>query len=493
MMVDVGTELDAERAAVRDRLSARAPQEWDQSDIAFVKAPRISETSDSLRPFGSDFVFRDSAQIAVRLGAPEFALRPSFARGGLSNGWGAAILPYRDQDILDWPISIAELAPHYSAIREFVPVAARTDDLAPMFPALPIEADTSLPASAQAERVLTNLAKHSEALAKAGVTFGKARQAVAENCRLCAMCLHGCPYSLIFNAGDVIDILRQNERFIYKPGFAVERFAESADGIVVQVREIGTNMTTELAAERLFVGAGVLGSTHLVLHSLKRYETPVSLKDSQYFLLPMLQTWRAESDPVTAALHTLTQVFIEIDDPDIDPHTIHTQLYTYNDLLAVDMGLRLGHLAKALSPLVEQVSRRLMVAQCFLHSASSPRVEIRLARAGGRSALCFETQDHPLSSAIRSRTLRRLATVAVRAGLVPLMPLRRLGDTGSSYHCGGTFPMRKTPLDLETDIVGRPAGLNRVHLVDASTFPSIPATTITFTVMANAHRIASEA
>jgi hypothetical protein len=33
--------------------------------------------------------------------------------------------------------------------------------------------------------------------------------------------------------------------------------------------------------------------------------------------------------------------------------------------------------------------------------------------------------------------------------------------------------------------------LRRVHLVDASVLPSVPATTITLGVMANAHRIAA--
>jgi choline dehydrogenase-like flavoprotein len=51
--------------------------------------------------------------------------------------------------------------------------------------------------------------------------------------------------------------------------------------------------------------------------------------------------------------------------------------------------------------------------------------------------------------------------------------------------------MRENPQVLETDVLGRPAGLRRVHLVDASVFPSIPATTITFSAMANAHRIAA--
>ena len=41
----------------------------------------------------------------------------------------------------------------------------------------------------------------------------------------------------------------------------------------------------------------------------------------------------------------------------------------------------------------------------------------------------------------------------------------------------------------QSDALGRPMGRSRVHVVDASSLPSIPATTITFSVMANAHRI----
>ena len=39
---------------------------------------------------------------------------------------------------------------------------------------------------------------------------------------------------------------------------------------------------------------------------------------------------------------------------------------------------------------------------------------------------------------------------------------------------------------------GRPFGAERVHLVDASCFPDIPATNLTLTIMANAWRIATE-
>ena len=42
---------------------------------------------------------------------------------------------------------------------------------------------------------------------------------------------------------------------------------------------------------------------------------------------------------------------------------------------------------------------------------------------------------------------------------------------------------------LETDILGRLYGHKRIHIVDGSIMPSIPATTIALLQMANADRI----
>jgi hypothetical protein len=54
--------------------------------------------------------------------------------------------------------------------------------------------------------------------------------------------------------------------------------------------------------------------------------------------------------------------------------------------------------------------------------------------------------------------------------------------------------MAKTPATkFQTDVMGRPQGLNRVHLIDSAVFPSIPATTLLLPIMANADRIASQA
>jgi choline dehydrogenase-like flavoprotein len=73
---------------------------------------------------------------------------------------------------------------------------------------------------------------------------------------------------------------------------------------------------------------------------------------------------------------------------------------------------------------------------------------------------------------------------------IPIPKTLQILKFGRGFHTGASFPMRKSPSNFESDIYGRPYGLDRVHIVDSSAFLSIPATTITLTLMANAHRIA---
>ena len=52
--------------------------------------------------------------------------------------------------------------------------------------------------------------------------------------------------------------------------------------------------------------------------------------------------------------------------------------------------------------------------------------------------------------------------------------------------------MKEAPNAFETDRWGSLPRLPGLHVVDSSILPSIPAAPLAFTMMANAHRIASE-
>jgi choline dehydrogenase-like flavoprotein len=99
-----------------------------------------------------------------------------------------------------------------------------------------------------------------------------------------------------------------------------------------------------------------------------------------------------------------------------------------------------------------------------------------------------------LDSGQSSKRLRqvnaRLLRVAPFLGVAPVLPMVSLSAPGKSYHFGGSFPHATNPSGRESDVLGRVDPWRSIHLVDASVFPTVSATTFTLTIMANAHRIA---
>ncbi len=495
IMLDVGETIESENARVRERMSQQDPDEWATSDIEFMNArTQLNSGGGLIHPYGSDYPYRDRIQLFGPKGHPTWLdLRPSFGRGGLSNGWGAAVLPYRAEDIADWPITEAELTPHYAAVERLVPIASEDDDLAHVFPLHGGPSDHSVSLSSQAVELARRFDDRRDDLTSANVFAGKSRVAIDAGCRRCAMCHYGCPYGLIFNSANIVERLKRQDGFDYHPGHYVTRFAEQADGVQVWARQMDSGQIVDFKADRLFVAAGVLPTASLVLNSLNAFDQSITLNDSQHLFLPMLHSWAPRPDPVKEARHTLAQLFMEIIDKDICPNTVHAQLYTYNDLYPLDMRRRFGPAANMMKPLINALSRRLIVGQFFLHSDFSPSMEIRLNRQGETPQLAMKAQFNANTDDMIKAVIKKVSPLVRSLGLWPLSLLLRRGSVGSSFHCGGTFPMHETPRDLQSDRLGRPAGLQRVHIVDASVFPSIPATTITYSVMANAHRIASMA
>ena len=483
-MIDGGQVLEQNNNAIRAAMAAKPPSDWSDGESAAFQAPQFDTPDGQARRYGSDFAMEPAS--ATLAGSGDwFALRASRATGGLSNYWGAAVLPYRQQDISDWPVLLNELAPHYASVAKFMPVSGRSDDLADLLPGFAMKDARAIKPGPQAEVLLARLAQNKDRLAEQGVFAGAARQAVDPACQGCGMCLHGCPWQYIYSSQHSIAELRADENFTHKPGCVAVRFGEDAKGAHVTLADGST-----LKGERVFIGAGVLETARLVLASSPDGNGTVTLHDSQHAFLPMLHRWRAPSRPDRQPYNTLPQVFVELDAPEVSQNLVHAQIYSWNEHYARDLLANYGFGLGIAKPVLSALARRLLVAQVFLHSDHSARVALKLAGDGRLSASLLA---NPETDAVLAAAQKRLAKAMGRAGLQALTFASRPGPVGSSFHAGGTVPMHKAPTTGQSDKLGRPFGLSRVHLVDASVFPSIPATTITFSVMANAHRIGSEA
>ena len=115
-----------------------------------------------------------------------------------------------------------------------------------------------------------------------------------------------------------------------------------------------------------------------------------------------------------------------------------------------------------------------------------------LKHDGEKDFLQLDAQPSPKARRVIKRVVRELLSQTRQLGGIVVPPMLQVAEPGRSCHYGGSWPMRETPGRFESDRLGRPHGWSRVHAVDASVLPSIPATTITFSVMANAHRIGWE-
>ena len=254
----------------------------------------------------------------------------------------------------------------------------------------------------------------------------------------------------------------------------------------------GINETIEVKADRVFLAAGVIPTTGILLRSLSAQESAVFIKDSQYFLLPAMLTKRV-TGVRTEPLYALSQIFIELLDAQISPRTVHLQLYTYNDLIGRAVRNIFGPLKAPLDFLA-----RNWKAGWFCFRVSFTRTNpilisttLRSPENGGKLEL--KPVINPEARKVVGRVVHKLLKNSLRVGAVPLPMLLQVAAPGRGFHAGGSFLMRVKPAGLETDTFGRPVGWRRIHAVDATVLPSIATTTLTFTVMANAHRIATAA
>ena len=489
---DSGAQLEPARREACVALASAPASNWTPDSLAFLKEGVTSSSAGiPLKlAYGSDFPYRQVPG-STSIASDGVDTKPSYARGGLSSVWGSAVLPHRQEDIADWPISIKDLEPGYRAVLQFMPLSARHDDLTAFFP-LYSDRSAPLPMSRQATALLATLERRRARLNAHGVYFGSSRLAVNASdsnarplCVQCGLCMFGCPHNLIYSSDQTLATLLATNRVRYKPGVTVQSVHETRTDVLIRAVD-SDGRPVELSASHVFLAAGTMNTTAILLRSLEQYDMPVQMRDSQYFLLPLLRL-PGTAHVVREPLHTLAQLFIEVFDRTISPYTIHLQTYTYNELFRDAILAKLGPL-KDLFPM-EAFLGRLLLFQGYLHSSHSASISATLQRGQSGDTLHLLGVPNPDTSRCVAKLSRKLMKLARSTGVVPLTPLLQMGKPGRGFHSGGGFPMSVSPGAQETDTLGRPRGLTRVHAVDSTVLPSIPATTITFTVMANAYRI----
>lgn len=482
-LVDGGESLEGGIAAEVARL-AESPQPWSPAQTGSLRGNLRADRHGvpQKTAFGSNFAQRGADFLNP---ASTVRTAASLAAGGLSNVWGASVLPWPAEELASWPLPSGALRPHFEALRDFIPVSGTHDGLDATYPwTTPPSAPSAL--SAPMQRLLAHWRAQAGGLTERGWRMGAARVAVdMGTCVRCALCLHGCPTGSIWNAGAQVRAWAADGRIDYQPGFRVDALATELDGVVVHATHRISGESKHFTADRVFLAAGTLPSSWILAKSLGRTRT--TWKTSQYFLAPFLPA-AASPGAMGEPRLTLAQAFLQLPAEAGVHRGAHLQFYGPNDIHQAAIARAAGPLASLLSGLTDRAADRLMSVQGYLHSDDSPGLEGMLQAGVMHLGPLPSPRAGPAVHAVTRSLWRERA--ALGGGVI--LPMVHVGIPGDGAHVGASWPMARRPTAEETDPLGSPVGLPRVHVVDASVLPAIAAPTITWTLMANAHRIASE-
>ena len=109
---------------------------------------------------------------------------------------------------------------------------------------------------------------------------------------------------------------------------------------------------------------------------------------------------------------------------------------------------------------------------------------------GDRTELVAHYQEDPAEPAQIRDAVRRTGRALRALGAVIPPGMIRILPKGASVHYAGTLPMSRSPIPLGSTPDGRSWDFPNLYFGDGATFPFLPAKNLTFTLMANAVRIA---
>jgi choline dehydrogenase-like flavoprotein len=496
-VIDVGGTLEPELLSTLSRIATAEERSWSASDVERISHQPVPTRRGVLpqkRTYGSDFPFRDLGQLEGI--EPVGSANPSVvsgAYGGFSNIWGAQIMPFSSGTFDRWPVTLGDMESHYRIALSEMTLAGDEDDLAELFP-LMVNARRLPPLAERTGRVLDRYRARRAFIRSHGITVGRARLAFrSDECTLCGLCMTGCPHELIYSSSHTFDRLRKEGRINYRPNMLVTRLEEIDGAPSAVVRHTSSGRSERIAADRIFVACGGIGTTRLVLGSIGHFDRPVYLQESVQFVTPTV-SMRPVGDPRSARTFTLNQfnLLYDVTGEGVDFCQVH--FYDYNPAVLASLPSVLrNHSAE---PALTALLRRSGVGLGYIPGWGSPRVKVVAHRAPEHDAqlpgLVIDREPRDGWPPMLRSLVGAMVKVAPALDLWPVLPMVSLSAAAKSYHFGGSFPHGRTRTATTTDRLGRLAPWDNIHLVDASVFPTVPATTFTLTIMANAHRITSE-
>ncbi len=429
-----------------------------------------------------------------------------FAQGGIAEVWTGGCYPFNDAELEDFPFGYAELGPCYGEVARRIGVCGAEDDLARHFPfhdnlLEPLELDRhSALLLAAYER------KKAEIRGKLKCSVGRTRVAVLsrdldgrKKCTYLGRCLWGCPTAAFYTPSVTLAECREFPNFHYVPGVRATHFRIDSSRRVTHVvaTPIDGRKSEEIPADRLVLAAGALSSSQIYLESMYRHTGEVlelgGLMDNRQILVPFVNL-RLIGQPYNPESYQYHQVGMGIEQG-APKEYVHAQVTTLKTAMLHPIIQSLPCDARLGSFVVRHFHAALGIVNVNLHDTRRPGNTVTLEVESPASAPQLVVQYSPAPG--EDEVVRRaVGTVrqALRAlGCIVPPGMTHVRPMGASVHYAGTLPMSRKSNGHTVSETCESHAVRNLYVVDGATYPFLPAKNITFTLMANAVRVANAA
>jgi choline dehydrogenase-like flavoprotein len=454
-------------------------------------------------PPGKEYVFRRPQGFAYQ--STGFEPLFSFAGGGLAEVWTGGSYPFNDAELADFPFAPGELQPYYAEVSRRIGIAGTIDDLAQFFPPHENMLE-ALDLDDHSSALLNQYVKQKERLNRDGFYFGRTRIATLsrdlrerKKCSYLGRCLWGCPNEALYTPAITLRDCREHPNFTYIPGMRVTRFKVDASNRVASVfaENIQNGTACEFPVGKLALAAGALCSTKIFLDSMLTHTGEVvrlaGLMDNRQVLVPFLNLKLIghQYNPDTYQYHQLG-IGIQNGSPKEYVHGLVTTLKTallhpIVENLPCDM--------KTAMFLVRNLHCGLGIINVNFHDNRREEnyVTLDVDEGTGKTRLAIRYIPAPEQTVQIARALKTLKKSLRKMGCVVAPGMSHVRPMGASAHYAGTLPMSAEKRPYTVSKYCESHDFENLFLVDGATFPFLPAKNITFTLMANAVRVAEQA
>ena len=398
--------------------------------------------------------------------------------GGLSNFWGGTALPFTDAELAGWPVRRAQLDPHYARMADVAGIAGRADGLNRYF-----GADFTNRPAMHLTRAFEKMAQAVDgAPAHGGFTpVAGVNRCMLETlpdhpdaCVRCGECLAGCFRGSIFSTRRTIHRMIADGRVELVRG-KVCAFDPQTRALKV---ECGGGVQTFGGFDKIYLAAGCPNTTEVVLRSLGLREAG-AMADNAVYVFPIFHFGRTGRPAGREPYLSLSNLIVGLVPGATDLPFAQAQIYANFDYMwRYNFPPALWPLARGLTAWSRD---RLFWARLYVHGRLSQSYEVGLENDALRLSYARSADKNAVA-----RMMPALRHALNRRGFYvpPLPPLHQ----NANSHYAATLPLggAQSPVDARGEVAPG------VFVCDSAAFPDLPAVSLTFTIMAQAHRLAAQ-